>query len=556
MKQLLKLVLLLLCTTAYYGVYAQKDDVTIEKREHYDPETGMPVVINYKVRVFKYAGQVNFRIYIESIEPDRRYFSYQGKTYSNADLGGNYLEKIDYSNVKGGKVSYTFQKGSNHKSGEYAFASMSLGGFSGDGLSIWTKEFLGEAYYNNLDVSTVSVSTRIIGLNVNNAPVVSRIRELEQNQNKAEKLYQSASSLYYASNPNLSSALQYIEEAESVCDNCKESSRIQSLKRKIETAIADKEKKDAEKEKDKKDTKTNKTEKTAEKTKTEKDRDAAALMYCIGKKTEVEQAIINARNDRHNKEKWDNARALYNNFYNTCGYSNVYLPSEWKAEIDRNIDALTVSEALTSTYDMLTSTPWYYGYGQFIDTGASKGYYHRFGLGIGDSYEEKFFDLKFAINTNLLRLPTRRLNYRFEAEDGTSWSTVKSKNLTKVSIMAISWGPTVTLWPTKFLYLQSSTEINGGFNLTMEAPTPWFALYLSNHNKLGFRMGRVYISGTYGNLWLKMKPSSSSSWAKEKGTLNTYTGVKQGNWVADNFDDGKAVQHGFWIVTLGLNLGN
>lgn len=286
------------------------------------------------------------------------------------------------------------------------------------------------------------------------------------------------------------------------------------------------------------------------KTKEEEDRDYKLYLYCLGQYNYVEKLVLQARGKRTNAA-WEEARKAYDNY--TC-YNKVPLNYAWKKEIDNGLMATAVSEAVITTIATLTSTPWTYGYGQFIDAKNST-YYHRFQLGISDSYDETFANLELSIMSNLMKLPTRTLNYTFEADNGSKWNSTQTRQFDDVKIFSVSLGPSLTFWPQKNIYIQTTPEVNLGFNFSDNAPVPIFTAFPAVQGKLGLRFGIVYLSGTLGMLWKPLKVDKSSSFASEKGTINGYNvGTVEGKWVAQKFDDDKWVQHKYWMLSLGLRL--
>ncbi|GAB1463334.1 hypothetical protein [Pedobacter sp.] len=278
--------------------------------------------------------------------------------------------------------------------------------------------------------------------------------------------------------------------------------------------------------------------------------------FCATEKNKVWDAILKARNARSN-EMWTNADNAYKNYNNLCGHLKLNLPLEWRNEIDRGLTTTIVADALVGTAYMLTSTPWSYAYGEFLDA-KNKTYYHRFNFGISGAYDDKIASVDLSIMSNLMRIPTRILNYRFEADNGSKWDVTKSNEIDNITLFSISVGPAFTLWPQKNIFLQVIPEANFGANgFGGSNPVKAFTVFPSLNSRLGFRFGPVYISGTYGALWKKFEVDSSWPNATEKGSINGYNvGVVNGNWIADNFDDKKMVIHKYWMLSLGFNFGN
>lgn len=565
----MKKILTLLFSIAFAICTKAQSDTTHSFIQEYTPTTGIPVTIRYKIRVFKYAGQVNYRVYIESVAPRSNTFLYEGRRYSNADLGGSYLEKINYANVKSGTLEYRFSffnqlQSTITQNGTYKFASMSLDGFSGDGAKIWSKEEMGNAEYERLHAKNVSVSTRIIELGVDNSPVVSRIRSLASNEKELKGLLEKAYDQY--TDKKLDAALATIKQAEKICDDCALTGNINSLRSNIETAISNKEKKEnTTEEQDKKDSSednkekssTKSTQKTATEKKTEESSSTSSsfdknLYYaCLSLSNAVMQKVQYARDHRTDARAWRDAQTAINNF--NCQYAGI--SQDVIDEVNRNVTATTISDFATSSYDYFTSCPWTYGYGQFFDA-TNKTYIHRFILGLNGEYSEKFADISFSVNCNLMRLPSRQLSYRFESSNSSiKWNSTKVKPVDNVNAFMLALGSAITIWPHKNFFMAATPELMLGFTHGTDVPTGMFSYAPALNTQAGFRFGKVYLSGNYGMFALKLTADAQKYGGSEAGTIQTAQyGTINGNWLADKFDDGKAVTHKYWAISLGLNL--
>jgi hypothetical protein len=290
------------------------------------------------------------------------------------------------------------------------------------------------------------------------------------------------------------------------------------------------------------------------KTKKEQDSEYNLYIYCQKQKDNVANLIQRAR-ALNTLEAWEIVNSAYSNFTPTCGSTYILLPVEWKNEIDKNLMALTASEALIGTAQLLSSSPWNYGYGEFIDA-TNNNYIHRFGFGVSGSYEDKIASIDFSMYCNIMRLPTRTLNYTFESDNGTLWNAEKSRTIDNVKIFSISFGPSFTLWPQKNIFLQITPEVNVGFqNNGDETILKTFTLFPSLASKIGLRFGKVYLSGTYGLIFKKFEVDKSSPFAEETGSINGYNvGTVNGKWIADNFDNNEYVKHTYWLISIGLDL--
>ena len=290
------------------------------------------------------------------------------------------------------------------------------------------------------------------------------------------------------------------------------------------------------------------------KTKEEEDSEYNFYIYCQKQKNNVANLIQKAR-ELNTLEAWEIANNAYSNFYTNCSSTYILLPMEWKNEIDKNLMALTASEAIIGTAQLLSSSPWNYGYGQFIDA-SNNNYIHRYGFGVAGSYEDKIASIDLSIYCNIMRLPTRTLNYFFESDNGTLWNAEKSRKIDNIKIFSISFGPSFTLWPQKNIFLQVTPEVNvGSQNNGDETILKTFTLFPSLASKIGLRFGKVYLSGTYGLIFKKFEIDNYSPFAEETGSINGYNvGTVNGKWIADNFDNNEYVKHTYWLISIGLDL--
>jgi hypothetical protein len=556
--------LLIISFITSFAATAQQEDQIQNFTQDYTPSTGRPVHIKFQVRVFKYAGQVNYRIYIQSVTPRGNTFAYEGKQYRNEDLGGNYLDKIDYSNVKAGTLEYKFSffnqlRSTTAKEGSYSFASMSLESFGGDGAKIWSKEELGNSEYEKLNAKNVSVNARITALNVDNSPVVSRIRVLSSNEKNAKALLDKAEDQY--GSQNFTASLSTIKQAEKACDNCTWSGSITRLRSIIEEAISEKDKRTKE-EKEKKGlggsdksslTSSGKksTEEKSESGNSTSSFDKDLYYACLSLSNAVMQKVQYARNHRSDAQAWRDAQTAINNF--RCQYTGI--SQDVIDEVNRNVTATTVSDAVVSSIDYFTSAPWTYGYGQFLDA-SNKTYMHRFILGMNGEYTNRFADISFSINCNLMRLPSRQLHFKFKADNNaTNWNAEKTKAIDNINSFMLAIGPRLTFWPQKNFFVAATPEIMLGSTYGNDVPTGTFNYAPSLNTQAGFRLGKVYLSGSYGFFYLKLIADAGKYGGSEAATLQTNQyGTINGRWMAEKFDKGEAVMHKYWLVSLGLNL--
>lgn len=237
--------------------------------------------------------------------------------------------------------------------------------------------------------------------------------------------------------------------------------------------------------------------------------------------------------------------------------------NECPAQASRDQDVINIynelnyniEEGLSSAVELFTSSPWSIGYGQFLDS-KNGTYFIRLGLGFATAdYEGTFAKLSWQINTNFVKLPTRSLIYKFHGNDGVVYeSTTKSDEIDDIKGVLISLGPTLTFWPHKNIFLQIAPEVYGGYlRSDKDDNFPMFSVIPGGDAKLGFRFGKVYISGSYGMLFKKFNLAKDADYKAQETTLNFNGSPVKGKWVAGNYDHEKWLKHSFWTINLGFN---
>lgn len=273
--------------------------------------------------------------------------------------------------------------------------------------------------------------------------------------------------------------------------------------------------------------------------------------YRMGQLNNAIAAVETARNEQ-TLEAWQNARAAIDNYYATGG---LLLPYGMEEEVTNNLQSAMLAYGVVSVVETLTSSPWSYGYGQFLDA-ENETYIHRFNFGLSGSYNDSWASIDFSIMSNLMKMPASTLNYRFEDEDGNAWNAVDSVLIDKTQVFTISVGPAITFWPQKNIFLQFTPELNLGFQFDEnDSPMPAYTAFPGLNSKLGFRLGRVYLSGTYGLIWKGYEVDDLSPYYTKEGVVNPNTSPTYGTWIADNYNGGKITQYSYWMVSLGLYLG-
>lgn len=216
---------------------------------------------------------------------------------------------------------------------------------------------------------------------------------------------------------------------------------------------------------------------------------------------------------------------------------------------------VNIVEGLASVPELFTSSPWSIGYGRFLDS-KNETYLIRLGLGFATAdYEGTFVKLSWQANSNFLKLPARSLIYKFQADDGMMYDhTTKSEEIDDLKGFMVSLGPTLTFWPHKNIFLQIAPEIYGGFlSSKKDENFPIISAIPGGDAKLGLRLGKVYLSGSYGMLLKKFNLNNSSDYKSEDVTQDFNGTPVKGIWVADNYDHNKWLKHKFWQVSLGFN---
>jgi len=277
---------------------------------------------------------------------------------------------------------------------------------------------------------------------------------------------------------------------------------------------------------------------------------------CGTEKIKAAAAIERARSEQ-TLESWFAARAALDNFNSLC--QNVYYKEpDWETEVNNGLASAQLAQGLESVAAVVTGMPWSYGYGRFLDT-ENDTYIHRFNVGLAGGYSNQMVSIDLSIMSNLMKLPTHKLISRFVADDGSKWNTApQSRDLNDLQVFSISIGPAITFWPQKNIFLQVIPELNVGmqFGDRDKAPVEDFTAFPGLNGKLGFRIGRVYLSGTYGMIWKGFASINEELMlAPEPGSINTVNGIVEGTWVPESFDDGKVFQHTYWLLSLGLYLG-
>lgn len=262
-------------------------------------------------------------------------------------------------------------------------------------------------------------------------------------------------------------------------------------------------------------------------------------------------AVERARSEQ-TVEAWQNARAALDNYYAMGG---LLIPQSMDQEVNAGLQNAMLAYGVVSMVETLTSSPWSYGYGQFLDA-KNETWIHRFNFGLSGAYNDSWASVDFSVMSNYMQMPQATLNYRFEDNNGTSWDATESTLIDKVQIFTISVGPAFTFWPQKNIFIQITPEAHLGFQFDHnDSPLPLYTAFPGLNSKLGFRLGRVYISGTYGIMWKGYDVDDLSEFYTKPGVVNPNTNPTYGTWIADNYNGGSMTRYAFWMVSLGLYLG-
>lgn len=273
--------------------------------------------------------------------------------------------------------------------------------------------------------------------------------------------------------------------------------------------------------------------------------------YRVSQYNNAMAAVERARSEQ-TLEAWQNARAALDNYYAIGG---LLIPPGVDEEVNNNLQTAALAYGVVSVVETLTSSPWSYGYGQFLDA-ENETYIHRFNFGLSGAYNDSWASVDISIMSNLMKMPASTLNYSFVDEDGNTWDATESVLIDETQIFSASVGPAFTFWPQKNIFIQITPEVNLGFQFdNNDSPMPMYTAFPGLNSKLGLRLGRVYLSGTYGLIWKGYDIDELSTYYTKPGVVNPDTNPTYGNWVADNYNGGSMTQYTYWMVSLGLYLG-
>lgn len=266
---------------------------------------------------------------------------------------------------------------------------------------------------------------------------------------------------------------------------------------------------------------------------------------CATEQFKLERLVKVARNNG-TYENWQKAQQQELNMQQLCGFASAY-----SQEIQQNMQSATLVKSAETAYALVTKTPWSYGYGQFFNA-PNQTYVHRFIIGGLDvAYDDRVVKLSFSAAMTVMRLPMFNVNYRFEGNKGEKMNSIKTVEIDNYSNFAIAVGTSLNIWPQKNVFIKLNPEIQAG----LSSKYTGFTLFPTVNGSVGVRLGKVYLSGTYGLLWSKI---NANNFDGEDGSV-TYGGtttIIKGRWIPDNVNDGKWLQNSYWLVSIGLQLGN
>lgn len=361
-------------------------------------------------------------------------------------------------------------------------------------------------------------------------------KKKEENEARYNELISSAFRSTFGANPNYADALAKYRQASmlDVEDKSAALAGIEEMKEKIE----------AEKEKDKKKS-TDKPAETKTAAKPKKTEDWQIKM-CLEEKRKLEKLVIRARQE-NSLDAWQDADNQLKSMGRIC-----FAYTGFEDEIDRSLKAATLVASAKAISTLVVATPWNYGYGQFFgaDNGANL---HRFQFGTsGGSFENQRVNVSFSLLTQFMKFPTMTVNYRFEGDNGEEINNLRPREKDDYRSFGFAMGPSLNIWPHKNIFVRLIPEMQLGIATKTFSG---FNYSPAMNGILGVRLGKVYLSGNYGLIWSKI---GAKGFDEEKGSI-TYGGTTtevKGTWYPENVNDKKMISNKYWVISLGLQLGD
>lgn len=361
-------------------------------------------------------------------------------------------------------------------------------------------------------------------------------KKKEENEARYNALISAAFNSTFGANPDYASALSKYRQASllDVEDKSAALAGIEEMKEKIETENSKNNKKSSEK---------SAGTKTVAKPKQTED---WQIKMCLEEQRKLEKLVIRAR-EANSLDAWQDADNQRISMGRYC-----FASTGFEEEIERSLKAATLVASAQAISNLVVATPWNYGYGQFLgaDNGANL---HRFQFGTsGGSFENQRFNVSFSLLTQFVKFPTMTVNYRFEGDKGEEINNLRAREMDDYKSFGFAMGPSFNIWPHKNLFVRLIPEMQFGIATKTFSG---FNYSPAMNSIVGVRLGKVYLSGNYGLMWSKI---GAKGFDEEKGTI-TYGGTTtevKGTWIPDNVNDKKMISNKYWVISLGLQLGN
>lgn len=359
-------------------------------------------------------------------------------------------------------------------------------------------------------------------------------KKKEENEARYDELISSAFNSTFGSGKDYAGALAKYRQASllDVDDKSAALAGIEEMKEKIE---AEKDKKrSADKPAEKK---------AAEKTKKTED---WQIKMCLEEQRKLQQLVMKAR-ETNSLDAWQDADNQRKSMGRFC-----FASTGFEDEIERSLKAATLVASAKAISTLVVGTPWNYGYGRFLNAknGADM---HRFQLGTsGGSFENQRFNVSFSLLTQFMKFPTMTVNYRFEGDKGEEINNLRAREIDDYRSFGFAIGPSFNIWPHKNIFVRLIPEMQFGI---ASKTFSGFNYSPALNSIVGVRLGKVYLSGNYGLMWSKI---GAKGFDEEAGTI-TYGGTTtevKGTWIPENVNDKKMISNKYWVISLGLQLGD
>lgn len=361
-------------------------------------------------------------------------------------------------------------------------------------------------------------------------------KKKEENEAKYNELISSAFNSTFGSGKDYKGALAKYKQASimDVEDNSAALAGIEEMKEKIEEENSKDKKKNSEK------------SSNVKAIATPKKTEDWQIKMCLEEQRKLEKLVMKAR-EKNSLDAWQDADNHRKSMGRFC-----FASTGFEDEIERSLKAATLVASAKAISTLVVATPWNYGYGQFFgaDNGANL---HRFQLGTsGGSFENERFNVSFSLLTQFVKFPTMTVNYRFEGDKGEEINNLRAKEKDDYNSFGFAMGPSFNIWPHKNIFIRLIPEMQFGIATKTFSG---FNYSPAMNSILGVRLGKVYLSGNYGLMWSKI---GVKGFDEEEGSI-TYGGTTtevKGTWIPENVNDKKTISNKYWVISLGLQLGD